>query len=86
LRGFRIRLIAPESPPPLRAGYAWAPLFVTYCAGPHCNGAARAALKLARLGYAVKLMAGGVTGWLDEGFTLEPGASSAREVAASQTG
>jgi hypothetical protein len=54
-----------------------APLFfVTYCAGPHCNGAARAAGKLARLGFAVKLMAGGVTGWLDEGFMLEPGASS----------
>ena len=25
-------------------------LFVTYCAGPHCNGAARGALRLARLG------------------------------------
>ena len=46
-------------------------LFVTYCAGPHCNGAARAALRLARLGRPVKLMAGGVTGWLDEGFALE---------------
>ncbi len=57
--------------------------FVTYCAGPHCNGAARAAAKLARLGFAVKLMAGGVTGWLDEGFALEPGASSVREVSAS---
>lgn len=45
-------------------------LFVTYCAGPHCNGAARAALRLARLGRPVKLMAGGVTGWLDEGFAL----------------
>jgi rhodanese-related sulfurtransferase len=45
-------------------------LFVTYCAGPHCNGAARGAAKLARLGYAVKLMAGGLTGWLDEGFAL----------------
>jgi rhodanese-related sulfurtransferase len=61
-------------------------LFVTYCAGPHCNGAARAALRLARLGYAVKLMAGGVAGWLDDGFTLEAGAISAREVAASQPG
>jgi rhodanese-related sulfurtransferase len=47
-------------------------MFVTYCAGPHCNGAARAALRLARLGRPVKLMAGGVTGWLDEGFALEP--------------
>lgn len=46
-------------------------IFVTYCAGPHCNGAARAAIRLARLGRAVKLMPGGITGWLDEGFTLE---------------
>jgi rhodanese-related sulfurtransferase len=43
-------------------------LFVTYCAGPHCNGAARGALRLARLGRPVKIMAGGITGWLDEGF------------------
>ena len=46
-------------------------MFVTYCAGPHCNGADRAALKLAQLGRPVKLMIGGITGWLDEGFTLE---------------
>lgn len=45
-------------------------LFVVYCAGPHCNGAARAAVRLAQLGRPVKLMAGGVTGWLDEGFAL----------------
>ena len=45
-------------------------LFVVYCAGPHCNGAAKAAVNLAKLGRPVKLMAGGVTGWLDEGFEL----------------
>lgn len=45
-------------------------LFVTYCAGPHCNGAARGALRLARLGRFVKIMVGGITGWLDEGFEL----------------
>jgi rhodanese-related sulfurtransferase len=48
-------------------------LFVTYCAGPHCNGAARGALRLAKLGRPVKIMAGGVTGWIDEGFELESG-------------
>jgi rhodanese-related sulfurtransferase len=48
-------------------------LFVTYCAGPHCNGAARGALRLARLGYPVKIMAGGITGWIDEGFPLVRG-------------
>jgi rhodanese-related sulfurtransferase len=50
-------------------------LFVVYCAGPHCNGAARAAVRLARLGRPVKLMAGGITGWIDEGFELAIGAN-----------
>ena len=45
-------------------------LYVVYCAGPHCNGADRAALRLARLGAPVKKMIGGVTGWRDEGFEL----------------
>jgi rhodanese-related sulfurtransferase len=45
-------------------------LFVTYCAGPHCNGASRGALRLARLGRPVKVMPGGITGWVDEGFAL----------------
>jgi len=48
-------------------------LFVVYCAGPHCNGAARGAVRLARLGRPVKRMDGGVTGWIDEGFALETG-------------
>lgn len=43
-------------------------LFVVYCAGPHCNGADRAALNLARMGRYVKVMPGGITGWQDEGF------------------
>jgi rhodanese-related sulfurtransferase len=45
-------------------------LFVVYCAGPHCNGATKAAIRLARLGRPVKEMIGGITGWLDEGFIL----------------
>ena len=48
-------------------------LFVVYCAGPHCNGANKAAVRLARLGRPVKEMIGGVTGWLDEGFALAKG-------------
>ena len=55
------------------SAYPASTLFVTYCAGPHCNGAARAALKLARLGFPVKIMSGGITGWQDEGFTLKVG-------------
>ena len=48
-------------------------LFVAYCAGPHCNGADQAALKLARLGRPVKIMIGGVTGWEDEGLPFASG-------------
>ena len=45
-------------------------LFVVYCAGPHCNGADRAAVRRAGLGRPVKKMIGGVEGWTDEGFDL----------------
>jgi len=48
-------------------------LFVVYCAGPHCNGANKAALVLATLGRPVKEMIGGITGWQDEGFALVEG-------------
>ncbi|MBS4086046.1 rhodanese-like domain-containing protein [Pseudomonas rustica] len=60
------RLLTPQG----LAGYPSNALFVVYCAGPHCNGANKAAVKLAALGYPVKEMIGGVTGWLDEGFAL----------------
>ena len=46
-------------------------LFVVYCAGPQCNGANKAAVKLAQLDRPVKEMIGGLTGWIDEGFGLE---------------
>jgi rhodanese-related sulfurtransferase len=51
-------------------------LFVVYCNGPHCNGADRAAVALARLGRKVKKMIGGVEGWRDEGYSLETGPAS----------
>ncbi len=61
------------------AGWPEGTLFVVYCAGPHCNGADRAALRLAGLGRPVKLMLGGMTGWVDEGFAFAsgPGARAA---------
>ena len=49
-------------------------LFVVYCAGPHCNGTDRAALRLGKLGRKVKVMIGGMTGWSDEGFASADGA------------
>jgi rhodanese-related sulfurtransferase len=56
------------------AGYSSDTVFVVYCSGPHCNGAHRAAIRLARLGRPVKMMIGGITGWIGEGFELVSGA------------
>ena len=53
------------------AEYAPGAAFVVYCDGPHCNGADKAALALARLERPVKKMIGGIEGWKDEGFDLE---------------
>jgi rhodanese-related sulfurtransferase len=43
---------------------------VTYCWGPGCNGATRAALEFARLGYPVKEMIGGYEYWVREGLPV----------------
>ncbi|QPQ54808.1 rhodanese-like domain-containing protein [Allosphingosinicella flava] len=48
-------------------------LFVVYCFGPHCNAADQGALKLARLGRKVKVMIGGLWGWVDEGYSVAHG-------------
>ncbi|SFM43799.1 rhodanese-like domain-containing protein [Methylobacterium pseudosasicola] len=53
-------------------------LFVVYCAGPHCNGGDRGALRIAELGRPVKLMLGGVAGWADEGFSFATGPDPGR--------
>ena len=41
---------------------------VTYCWGPGCNGATKAALEFAKLGYPVREMLGGYEYWVREGF------------------
>ncbi|MFC4336504.1 rhodanese-like domain-containing protein [Salininema proteolyticum] len=43
---------------------------VTYCWGPGCNGATRAALAFALEGYEVKEMLGGIEYWIREGFPV----------------
>ncbi|MEV0586646.1 rhodanese-like domain-containing protein [Nonomuraea sp. NPDC050310] len=44
---------------------------VTYCWGPGCNGATKAALEFAKLGYQVKEMLGGFEYWAREGFEVQ---------------
>jgi rhodanese-related sulfurtransferase len=56
----------------------WDVPVVVYCWGPGCNGAARAALALSRLGYQVKEMLGGMEYWIREGFGYETADGPAR--------
>ncbi|MDT0267220.1 rhodanese-like domain-containing protein [Streptomyces sp. DSM 44915] len=54
---------------------------VTYCWGPGCDGATRAALAFARLGYRVREMIGGIEYWIREGFPVADAAGVARRPA-----
>ncbi|MDI3404597.1 rhodanese-like domain-containing protein [Streptomyces cavernicola] len=54
---------------------------VTYCWSPGCNGATRAALAFAQLGYQVKEMLGGFEYWVREGFRYETWEGPARQAA-----
>jgi len=47
---------------------------VTYCWGPGCNGATRAALALALLGHRVREMLGGFEYWAREGLPVRTAA------------
>ena len=51
---------------------------VTYCWGPGCNGATRAALAFATAGHPVREMIGGVEYWVREGFPLRTPAGDVR--------
>jgi rhodanese-related sulfurtransferase len=53
------------------ANFEKSTVVVTYCWGPGCNGATRAALEFARLGYRVREMWGGIEYWTREGFGVE---------------
>lgn len=44
---------------------------VTYCWGPGCNGATRAALVLAEAGFRVREMLGGIEYWTREGLPVQ---------------
>ena len=48
-------------------------LIVTYCDGNGCNASAKAAFRLAELGFAVKEMSGGIDWWVRGGYAIETG-------------
>ncbi|MBW0119226.1 rhodanese-like domain-containing protein [Pseudonocardia abyssalis] len=65
-----VHLPTAELPGPLDPGTP----VVVYCWGPGCNGATRAGLALARRGFAVREMQGGIEYWIREGFPVETAA------------
>ncbi|CAI0876859.1 rhodanese-like domain-containing protein [Serratia entomophila] len=49
------------------------PVYVTYCDGIGCNGSTKGAYKLAKLGFRVKELIGGLDFWLRDGHPLATG-------------
>lgn len=62
-----VHLPTAQVPGPLDPGVP----VVTYCWGPGCNGATRAALAFARAGFTVREMLGGIEYWIREGLPVE---------------
>lgn len=52
-------------------------LIVTYCDGIGCNASTKGALNLARLGFRVKELMGGLDWWKRDGHAVEGGAPGA---------
>lgn len=48
-------------------------VYVTYCDGIGCNGSTQGAYKLAKLGFRVKELIGGLDFWLRDGYSLAVG-------------
>lgn len=46
-------------------------LYVTYCDGIGCNASTKGALKLARLGFSVRELMGGLDWWIRDGYATE---------------
>lgn len=53
-------------------------VYVTYCDGIGCNGSTKGAYKLARLGFTVKEMLGGLDFWIRDGQPVATGADPGR--------
>ncbi|MGW5723218.1 rhodanese-like domain-containing protein [Amycolatopsis sp. NPDC003865] len=46
-------------------------VYVCYCESVNCNAATKGALELARLGFQVKRLSGGITAWIAAGYPVE---------------
>ena len=55
------------------AAYDRGPLYVTYCDGIGCNASTKGALNLARLGFRVKELMGGIEWWQRDGYQTDCG-------------
>jgi len=58
-------------------GWDRSKLYVTYCDGIGCNASTKGALNLARLGFQVKELLGGLDWWKRDGYATEGENSSA---------
>ena len=59
------------------ASFDKAKLYITYCDGIGCNASTRGALNLAKLGFNVRELIGGIEWWKFDGYETEGTAASA---------
>jgi rhodanese-related sulfurtransferase len=59
------------------AGFDKAKLYITYCDGIGCNASTRGALNLAKLGFNVRELIGGIEWWKFDGYETEGTLASA---------
>ena len=59
-------------------------LYVTYCDGIGCNASTKGALNMARLGFRVKELLGGIAWWQRDGYAIEGTGAEARPVASGE--
>lgn len=52
-------------------GFSKDAIYVTYCDGIGCNGSTNGALKMAKLGFKVKELIGGIEWWKFDGYGTE---------------
>lgn len=57
-------------------GFDRGALYVTYCDGIGCNASTKGALNMARLGFTVKELMGGLDWWKRDGYPTEQGPGS----------
>lgn len=76
-----VNLYHKQMTPAITADFDKSKTYVCYCDGIGCNGSTKGALNMAKLGFQVKELIGGIAWWKSDGYATEgKEASTGKEV------